>query len=234
MSDTPRIAFVGIRRSGNHILIEWAAKNYRTVKHFNDCVIKSQGTYVTQGKTHTYSGNGDEDVHFYSFEERTVRDVLSFVADHGDQFDKIFFIFRDAYNWGASIMCGRNKRALRDSIGLWKQFGTLYEMEPAGFLLYDKFITDPLYIQKVKVENNLPDSPDELPNQFPASGIGRGSSFSKGKKFSDSIEDLTHRNRRVKKKFGGKPPPAWGKLLADERVSELNSLIFGRSNANLD
>jgi|APSaa5957512622_1039677.scaffolds.fasta_scaffold29092_1 hypothetical protein len=234
MSDTPRIAFVGIRRSGNHILIEWVAKNYRNVKHFNDCVIKSPGTYVTQGKTHTYTGNGDEDVHFYSFEERTVRDVLSFVADHGNQFDKIFFILRDAYNWGASIMCGRNNRALRDSISLWKQFGTLYEKDSAGFLLYDKFVTDLSYIQLVKADNDLPNSPDELPRQLPTSGIGHGSSFSKGKNFTYSIEDLTHRNRRVKKKFGGKPPQAWSKLLADERVSELNSLIFGRSNANLD
>jgi len=234
MSDTPKIAFVGIRRSGNHILIEWVAKNYRNVKHFNDCIIKNRGNYITQAKTHTYRGNGEDDALFYSFEERTVSDVLAFIADHGDQFDKVYFILRDAYNWGASIMCGRDRRALRDSIGLWKQYGTLYEMDPSSFLLYDKFITDPSYIQKIKIENNLLESPDELPGQFPSSGIGHGSSFFKGKSFTATVDDLIHRERKVKKKFKGGPPKAWNKLISDERVSELNSIIFGRSSADLD
>jgi len=220
-----RCGFVGLRRSGNHILIEWVASHFGTVEHHNDCLIKGVGTYKSQSPIQTYHGNGQGSCTLYSFEERSVNDPQQMSLEHSGEFDLLIFVLRDVYSWGASLMMGRGEEHLREQLHVWKRMALFCIDNPEKFLLYDKMISDSSYIQEAKARFGLGSADNGLPSAFPKSGIGRGSSFGK---FAGNTDAFLHREQEVVKKYGESPPKAWRNLLYDGDVASLNLKIFGR------
>lgn len=168
----------GMRRSGNHAIIEWIASHFDKTLHYNECWgwdrIENKSQHVYGNKNANALG-----LTIYSYEdfcpsEEEIKDSRSLL------------ILRDWYNMMSSrIISNRNTAKHRHAknfnnknvLGVWLQYIDMYKSYQDKFILYNKWVTDPYYRQIVSNIFKLNTNQDKYTTKLPSSGIGCGSSF---------------------------------------------------------
>ena len=142
----------GLRRSGNHAIIEWIAKHFECTIHYNDCIGYPNPTFIWS--KHKYGNTKVKPVcEIFSYEdfEPSIEEL---------QNKDTLFILRDWPNIAASRLKSKrgidsarqrhNKERNRDAIDVWKEYIKLYEMYPEKCLIYNKLIYDKDYLKQIE------------------------------------------------------------------------------------
>lgn len=209
MQPSPRRFFIyGLRRSGNHAIIEWIAKHYNRTHHFNDCLNKPESSNFWRWKELYYGDKSKPtDCIIYSYEdfEPTPEDLKN-----STESDTVICIWRDWYNIAASrlksrrgINTARHRHKLtrdRKAAPVWLEYAKLYDKHPELFVLYNKIIYQPEYLKQVEANLALPKH-YRWEMTLPSSKMGDGSSF-------DNLCDLNLRFQDLK----GSSPKLYNEL----------------------
>lgn len=135
------ILFYGIRRSGNHGIINMITKSLKNSIHINNVkwnaqeYIKSSNTgNIIKGISENYTGFKNTDLVLISTEDST---------DFDQKFPinlKILILLRDPYNMLASIYKSYSGR-VQEYMDLWKKYAKFILSKPHGYkvIIYDKF-----------------------------------------------------------------------------------------------
>lgn len=169
----------GLRRVGNHAIIEWIGRHFNHTKHLNDCwhwpVPESSWVTKEYGDT-----TMPVDLLIQSYEdfEPSKEEI-----EHPDT----IVLLRDWYNMAASRHVSRrgfgntaryrHKATYNRSVSeVWIKYAELYQQYPEKFILFNKWAVDESYRKEVAERFNFPGTAEYL-NQLPESRIGAGSSF---------------------------------------------------------
>ena len=183
----------GMRRSGNHAIIEWISSHFNKTTHFNDCL----GWKDIRCRTNEIYGCGDNfDSVIYSYED---------FAPNNEEIKRAetILIFRDWYNMMSSrLLTNRDKVRHKHSeeesdevLETWLEYAKLYCEHPNKFILYNHWATDPNYRKIIQKKFNLNDEYDKFTSDFPKSKIGKGSSFDKNKL---NLNNVNKRHQLIK------------------------------------
>ncbi len=215
----PRILRVfGLRRSGNHAIIEWIAAHYRSVLHWNDCI----GWRNPQPNNVGHYGHksGPYDLIIYSYEdfEPSVEELTS---------ESTLMILRDwpsmaasrSYSGRSGCRVRHHRRHDRPTAEAWAAFATQCLRFPAHTIQFNFWNSDESYRRSLEERFALP---GHIPyvTTLPASGMGRGSSF------GDKVIDLRQVNDRLSTVAALRPEIARNILAATECMT-LSQLMFG-------
>lgn len=169
----------GLRRVGNHAMIEWIAKHFDHTKHYNDC-----WGWPTPNNNWVTKEYGDSskafDLTIQSYEdfEPSIEEV-----EHPDT----ILLLRDWYNVAASRHVSgrgyinsarqRHRSAYNRNVAeVWLKYAELYEQYPEKFILFNKWTLDETYRKEIAERFNLPGHAEYV-SELPKSKIGSGSSF---------------------------------------------------------
>lgn len=183
-----QLTVFGMRRSGNHPIIEWIASYFNRTEHYNDCY----------GKDKFFSKN------FYGSGISCDLSISSY-EDFAPSVEQIkdpntYIVFRDWYNMMSSRLLSKRLFARYsyskyyenpNVLKVWLDFAKLYEENESKFILYNKWVVDKQYRKLVQDRLNLGLS-DNFTTNFPKSGIGSGSSF------GDEFINPKNMNKRYK------------------------------------
>lgn len=175
--------FFGMRRCGNHAILEWISTHFNNVTHFNDCYgfPPKQIAKIIKYGDETY--NTDLEITSYEDFIPSLEEIEN---------DNVFIIFRDWYNMASSRIVSStkypdsNRMLVRERhekkftsnnvIGTWIGYAKLYEKYPEKFILYNKWVSDEEYRNSIKDRLGL-NGIGNFVNTLPKSNIGKGSSF---------------------------------------------------------
>lgn len=167
----------GLRRSGNHTIIEWIAAHFNYVIHYNDCWGWESPDWFKQ----LSYGSPKEDLgcRIYSYEDfEPSKDELKNPST--------ILILRDWYNMSASrVASGRGldsaryphqKTNNRDCEEVWLKYAEFAQKFPNKIILFNEIINNPTYQESIR--QNLGLLGDiKFPTELPATKFGNGSSF---------------------------------------------------------
>lgn len=193
------IRIFGMRRSGNHPIIEWIASHFAKTTHFNDCCgwenPIDNGIYnYLNDKQDLF----DNELVIYSYEdfcpsENEIKD------------ERTFIILRDWYNMMSSrivtshiydrLKARHPHKREYDNINIaevWLQFAKLSQSYPNKSIMYNQWIQDKNYRETLQKTIDINSSYDTFTLNFPISGIGFKSSF------EDQSLDINRLNNRYK------------------------------------
>lgn len=209
----------GIRRSGNHAIIEWIASNYAHVIHYNDCIGWESYSYF---KKEIYGDTSKPlDCVVISYEDfEPSKEELEYA--------NTYVIFRDYYNIAASRLqssrgletaCLRhqkdNTRKVRD---VWIKYANLYYENKDKFILFNSWANSEKYRQELSKRLNI--SNIAYTKNLPKSKIGSGSSFGENK---ISQLFINYRYLLLSKKFNKN----WEEIKSDQEIEDFCNRIFG-------
>jgi len=160
----------GMRRSGNHAVIEWISSHFDKTIHNND---------IIQNKPWVTNIHGDSnfvDCCIDSYEDFSPSEIT----------ENTIIILRDWYNLSASrLVSGRGWKDScrfpdthgynRNCAGVYLEYCKLWEKYPDNFILYNRWCTDEKYAQEIEERYGWKKVPRK--DELPVSGIGGGSSF---------------------------------------------------------
>lgn len=207
----------GIRRSGNHTIIEYIASHFDRTVHHNDC----EGWKVDRNRQFTY---GDPNlpigcvIHSYEDFEPSTSEILG---------ETTVVILRDFYNICASrIKSGRGLDTCRRRYemqyggasieGVWMKYANLYLEYPDKFILFNKWNSSEEYRGNVKTRFGL-NRDVEYVKELPKSGIGYGSSFGQ----------LGGVNERYLEVMNNLDIKLYNRVFCNKEINDLNERIFG-------
>jgi len=169
----------GLRRVGNHAIIEWIARHFKHTKHLNDCwgwpVPNSNWSTKEYGEL---SLPIDLIIQSYEDFEPSIQEVED---------SNTILLLRDWYNMAASrhvsrrgygnTARSRHKASYNRSVSeVWIKYAELYEQYPEKFILFNKWTVDEEYRKEVSKRFSFPGNAEYV-NKLPESKIGAGSSF---------------------------------------------------------
>tara|TARA_Y100000816_G_scaffold290949_1_gene280929 strand:+ start:734 stop:2260 length:1527 start_codon:yes stop_codon:yes gene_type:complete len=200
----------GMRRCGNHAIIEWISKHFEGTLHNND-IIQNKPWLIKM-----YGNCNFVECHIDSYED--------FPPEIVDK--NTIIILRDWYNMCASrLISGRGwKHSCRydDTHGyvrsceeVYLQYCKLWEKYPNNFIIYNKWCTDIDY-QK-EIENKYGWCRVNRTDNMPESGIGNGSSFEHTELSFDT------RYLDVMEKY----PNEWVEICSNKKINDYSKIIFG-------
>jgi hypothetical protein len=211
----------GLRRTGNHTIIEWVAKHFNHTIHHNDCwdwpVPNNYWSRKEYGNIFT-----PVDLTIFSYEdfEPSEEEVV-----HSDS----IILFRDWYNIAASRhVSGRGYKQTaryrhksgynRDVLEVWLKYAYLYKKYPEKFILFNQWVTQEDYrvatASKLGLEGYV-----LYTEELPESKIGNGSSF--GEKRINPL-DVNSRYTKLAKEH----PQAYADITGNAEVNGLCEEIF--------
>jgi len=216
----------GLRRTGNHTIIEWLSKHFTHTTHYNDCWGWPEPNNHWSKKEY-----GDllspADLTIFSYEdfEPSKEEI-----EHSET----IILFRDWYNIAASRhVSGRGYKDTarhrhksgynRSVVEVWLKYAELYENHPDRFILFNKWTTSEGYRNEVAsrlgLQGHVP-----YTQQLPESKIGNGSSFGE-----DTINPWDVNLRYTK--LATEHPAAYFDITSNSTVNDFCRKIF---NINLD
>jgi hypothetical protein len=186
------IRIFGMRRSGNHAIIEWIARHFHKTLHYNECwgweKVNCRSEHIYGDK----NSNMSPDLIIYSYE-----DFCPSIEEAEDA--RSIIILRDWYNMMSSrIISGRDKVKYRHHQGFyndniletWLEYIKVYELNKDKTIIYNKWSVDSDYRISIAKTLNLKNiSDDKYIKEFPLSKIGNGSSFEKDKINTELINE---------------------------------------------
>jgi hypothetical protein len=208
----------GLRRSGNHAVIEWIARHFEHVEHFNDVWGWDEFTF---GRRVEYGDvSRPIDCRILSYED--------FEPSSEEAADpRCILLLRDFYNVAASrLESGRGidssrerhtKPFCRSSMEVWCHYADLFDAHRERFILFNEWAVSSDY--RESLERRLHLGSAQHVSTLPASTIGKGSSF------GDSTIDPRTINRRylmLPYTFRAE----WKRIVEDERVVSYCKTIF--------
>lgn len=173
----------GLRRVGNHAMIEWIAKHFNHTKHYNDC----WGWPVPSNNWVTKE-YGDSSASF----DLTIQSYEDFEPSQEEiEHPDTILLLRDWYNMAASrhvsgrgyINSARQRHASaynRNVSEVWLKYAEIYHKYPEKFILFNRWTLDEDYRREVSERFNLPGIVEYV-SELPKSKIGSGSSFKDSK-----------------------------------------------------
>ena len=220
-SEAPRLFIWGLRRVGNHAIIEWIAQHgFKRVIHNNDIIGGRPWAYREYGEN-AYDEKCPIDLHIDSYEdfEPTITKT--------PEKNRIFFL-RDWYNVASSrhvsgrgyIDTCRNKndhRRNRSCEEVYIKYCELWDKYPDNFILYNQWCTDADYLKSIEKRFGWEHSPRT--NKMPKSGIGEGSSF------DNVVENSNIFNERYLD-VKWKEPETWEQMTNNPIVNDYCEKIF--------
>jgi hypothetical protein len=200
----------GLRRSGNHTIIEWIASHFKKTYHQNDII--QHKPWVTN-----FYGNGKQiDCLIDSFEDFEPSEIN----------ENTIILLRDWYNLSASrLNSGRgwetscrqiDRHAYnRKCAEVYLKYCKLWEKYPDNFILYNKWVEDKNYAREIEKRYGWVNVSRH--DKLPTSGIGNGSSFSD--KTNSGFND---RYLNIIEKY----PEDWKQICSNEEINEYSKKIF--------
>lgn len=171
----------GMRRSGNHAIIEWIARHFNRVIHYNECWGWDEISYRSK---HFYGNKeNDIDLTIYSYED-------FYPSEQEIQDPRCVVVLRDWYNMMASRLTTdrlyvkhRHQPSFNNDkvLETWIEYAKLYEKYKDKFILYNKWVSDSSYRLLIERQLDLGNLNDKFIVKFPSSGVGGGSSFDQNK-----------------------------------------------------
>jgi len=204
----------GMRRVGNHAIIEWIAQHFERTLHRNDIIQEKPWVIKEYGDGKYY------DCHIDSYED--------FAPAFQVVKDNTIILLRDWYNVSASrLFSGRGwhdtcrfpdkKDYIRSCEEVYIEYCKLWEQHPEKFILYNKWATDENY--EIEIEKRYGWNRSKRIQKLPKSGIGRGSSFG-----DESSLNLV--NERFMK-IANEHPHIWEQMIDNDEINKYNEQIFG-------
>ena len=203
----------GMRRTGNHAIIEWISSHFNKTLHRND-VVKSKPWLIKE-----YGGGEIIDLTIDSYEDFAPTEIK----------ENTIILLRDWYNMCASRLVSkrgwRNSCRYNDEISyirscaeVYLEYCKLWEKYPDNFILYNKWCNDDKYEKEIEKRYNWKRVPRN--NNLPSSKIGGGSSFKK-----DVVENTSFDERYldVIKNY----PDEWIDICSNEEINNYCNKIFG-------
>lgn len=183
-----KIKIFGLRRSGNHVIIEWILSHFSKGLHINDNDKNSR--WVWENDVLIKSNKEiDYDILIESYE-----DVIPEKID-----ENTFIILRDWYNICSSRYISKrgweNSCKNQNCVDVYTHYCNLYYNNKSNFILYNFLMEDDIYVKKVEKQLNLSEH-KKIPNTLPKSKIGGGSSFNNLNKLNRRYINLieNHKN----------------------------------------
>ena len=205
----------GMRRSGNHAIIEWLANHFDNTFHENDII--NNRPWVTK----IYNNkNNIIDCHIRSKEDFAPRERD--IGPHD------IIILRDWYNMSASrLVSGRGWKSssrypdrydyIRSCEEVYLEYCRLWEKYPDNFILYNKWCEDPDYVKEIESRYGWKNINRQL--TLPKSGIGEGSSF----KDNSAENSYNERFEEIIDNY----PYEWIDICSNKEINEYSKKIFG-------
>lgn len=202
----------GMRRCGNHAIIEWISSHFTKTLHNND-IIQNKPWLIK-----TYGEGNYVDCQIDSFED--------FPPKEEDITKNTIIILRDWYNMSASrLVSGRgwqhscrydNQHGYtRSCEEVYLEYCKLWEKYPNNFIIYNKWVSDVEYQREI--ESRFGWNTVQRIDKLPESGIGNGSSFKDTKlSFDERYLDVIENH-----------PYEWVKICSNEKINEYSKRIFG-------
>ena len=211
----------GLRRVGNHAIIEWIAKHFDHVIHYNDCWGWPDTTSFWVQKEY-----GDRtkpvDLKIYSYEDfEPSQEEL----DHPGT----ILLLRDWYNMAASRHVSKrgfgstsrqrhHATRNRDTAEVWLKYAELYQGYSDKFILFNKWTLEEDYRIDISERFNL-GGVVEYKSTLPESKIGAGSSF------GDTEIDPQRVNNRFRQ-LSESDPAAYQKITSNLEINKYCKDIF--------
>lgn len=184
------IRIFGMRRSGNHAIIEWIASHFQKTLHYNECWGWENIQYRSE---HIYGNknNSSPNLIIYSYEdfcpsEEEIKD------------DRSIIILRDWYNMMSSrIITNRNTAKYRhedgfnniDILGVWLEYVERYKYHKNKTIIYNNWAINKNYRKIISNIFQFNSDYDRYTTELPSSKIGCGSSFEKDSITTNLIND---------------------------------------------
>jgi hypothetical protein len=163
----------GMRRSGNHAIIEWIARHFQKTLHYNECWGWENTNYRCQHIYGKQDTNILPDLVIYSYED-------FYPSEEEIQDDRSILILRDWYNMMASrIITNRMTAKYRHEDGFvneniletWLKYVEIYKSHKSKTILYNYWVSDSNYRKSVLNILGLNSNNDEYTTELPSSGI---------------------------------------------------------------
>lgn len=214
----------GMRRFGNHAIIEWLASHFSHTFHFNECLGWPIPYHFWTARQYGDYSKVYIDSIIWSFEDFEPSELE--MMD-----DSTVVILRDWYNTASSLFVsgrglgnigrcrhqGERKRSLEE---IWIKYAELYTRYPDRFILFNEWVSNGLYRLDCHRRFSLPgEHPAPYTASMPKSLLGNGSSF------GDIEIDPNTINRRyeiLKEKY----PEIYTYVVSNSRINELSKCIF--------
>lgn len=213
------MSIFGLRRSGNHAIIEWIAAHFNRVWHENDCIgWGAEATANCQVEYGDRSRSTDFVIKSYEDFEPSEEELAS---------PDTILILRDWYgvasSRGVSGRSGCRKRHSiahdRDTAEVWCAYAKLYLQLPQKFILFNQWTSSESYRQELEQRLHLP---GHVPysSSLPSSKIGRGSSFHDQQIASEKVNNRLTQVAAVN-------PALFAEITGQEECAALCRTIFG-------
>ncbi len=211
----------GLRRTGNHAIIEWLAKHFNHTTHYNDCwdwpVPNNHWSKKEYGDTSALT-----DLTVFSYEDFEP-------SEEEIQHSETIVLFRDWYNIAASRHVSgrgyaetaryRHKSSYnRSVVEVWLEYAKLYEKYPEKFILFNKWATSEEYRNEVATRLQL-QKYVPYTQELPQSKIGNGSSF------GEERIDSSRVNSRYTALISDSPH-VYADITSNEEVNKFCASIF--------
>ena len=201
----------GLRRSGNHMVIEWILSHFKYGYHKNAIKNGKVGQHVTwlDGKINLKKPLDDKyDILISSYEDVAPNDIL----------ENDIIILRDWYNiWASRIKSNRDNCWGGNCDEIYLKYCELYDKYPNKFILYNKLVSDSKYA--IEIENRFGWSHKKVPTNLPKSGIGMGSSFTGN---NINVNQVNNRYQLIAKTN----PKKWENVIKNTEINNYMKKIF--------
>jgi hypothetical protein len=212
----------GMRRVGNHAIIEWISKHFNKTIHNND-IISGRPWVIKE-----YGTGNVVDLQIDSYEDFEPR--LDSEPD-----SNTIFLLRDWYNvcasrhvsgrgWTYSARHFNGVNYNRSCSEVYLKYCELYEKYPDNFILYNQWVEDESYLKSVEQRYDWKHIPRD--NKMPKSGIGGGSSF------SNEVVDPKRFNQRYKDVMEN-DKDNWELMIGDSKINDYCEKIFNMKVTDL-
>lgn len=190
----------GLRRSGNHAIIEYIAQSFEHTVHYNDCMGWQSNRF---SKSEFGELDRPQDCQIYSYEDFEP-------TDEQIQDPSCFIILRDYLNIAASRLksnrgcntCRQQFQSNRTTCceKVWSKYWDLYTRYPHKTIIYNYWHSDINY--RIYINDLLELNNSIYQKYLPESGVGQGSSFDNLDTLNDryknfSLDELTSNNNLI-------------------------------------
>lgn len=230
------ILFYGLRRSGNHAILNQLIPNHKNYVHINDTYL-STDKFIEFSKVRHHSTYSESDYIGFNNTDKAILSIENQIPNFEDisfiqsNFGKcqIFLLLRNPYNHLSSAWSCYNKNKKETNLlkELWIHFAELFlqlELENKNNIvriLYDKFFTDKDYREKLYTMNIGMETQPDLESHLKW-GYSSFKKSLKQKKMWGLLPDSNYGEDSEFTKFfdDQKINDLWNKILVSKHVSQ--------------